>query len=102
MRTPAIGMPASASACVTTAAPAELVPFPDSTRPSCFKSISAVKLSLSRSMNLRIVSSGGESTDASGSEPVVGVSEAGGPGYRDARAAEGVPERDGRSERRRP
>ena len=68
MRTPVIGTPASASVCMTTVAPAALVPRSSSARPSCFSSISAVKLSLSRSMKRTIAASVGEETLASSSD----------------------------------
>ena len=79
MRTPVIGTRASESACVTTAAPAALVPRPSSVRPSCFKSISAVKLSLSRSMKRSIAPSGGEETLANCSDHSVATAARTGP-----------------------
>ena len=61
-RTPVSGTPACASSPVTTPTPAAVVPLSACTAPSSLTSISAVKLSLTRSIQWTIAASGGEST----------------------------------------
>ena len=69
MRTPAIEMPASRSACRTTSAPAAVVPVRAMPAPSSFSSISETKLSLSRFIPRTIADRGSERSIASGNAP---------------------------------
>ena len=64
-RTPAIGTPASTSVDRTIAAPPAAVPGCPLSAPICLRSISAVKLSLTRPIQATICESGGDWTDAS-------------------------------------
>ena len=65
-RTPSVGMSAARISAITTAAPRALVPTRPSSVPRCLRSISAVKLSLSRFMRCTIAESGSDVSVARG------------------------------------